>query len=289
MKKIKLYITLISVACVLVPLQATEKEDNNQLLASETGIDTVSVWSDRPQKLPYTVKSRVLSVGNIRLKDTYLSNIEYFGWNVGWESSFTGFLGTCIYWRSINMFTYGNTVNLPATSTMSYIGGEVSLGAGYNYKQNNLDLKIGGLPALAFGLKNNARNINNIQSVDASLNLWLDLEASYKIPVNRVKIAFTDHFQTSLLGGMFVPEFGALYYEYIFGSLDGSLHFSSFHNKVAFKNRLEFSLALKPLIIKVQYYINYQSWRANSLYFAHLQHNFGLGIVFLLENKTKLY
>lgn len=277
------------VAFVLVPLQTMAKGSNSRIVADETVVDTASVRSDNPQKLPYTIKSRVLSVGNMQLKDTYLSNIEYFGWNIGWESSFTGFLGTCLYWRSINMLTYGNTVNLPATSTMSYIGGEVSLGAGYNYRQNNLDLKIGGLPLLAFGLKNNARNINNIQSVDASLSLWLDFEASYKIPVSRVKIAFTEHLQTSLLGGMFVPEYGALYYEYALGNLDGSLHFSSFHNKVAFKNRFELSLALKSIIIKTQYYINFQRWIANSLYFTHLQHNFGLGFVFLLENKTKLY
>ncbi len=247
--------------------------------------DTILSYT-RPTKPTYVIKSRTLSYGSLLLIDTYISNMEYFGWNVGYESSLLGFYSHRIYWRSVATLNYGNTVNLPATSAMSYTGGEMGYGIGYNCHFDRLNLKIGALPAVGVGLKNNVRNINNSFSADAFFNLWLDLEAGYKIPFKRVKLVFTDHLQTSLFGGMFVPEFGALYYQYSLGNSYRMLHFSSLHNKVALKNRFEVSLALRKVILKAQYYINYQKWNTNNLYFAHIQHNFGLGLVMLLENTT---
>lgn len=290
---IQSFIKRIGVSTLLVivslPVSLIKADNNQTLLSTYTSENDSIKMIKQVARIPYTVKSQTLSYGNLSLTDTYLSNIEYFGWNINYEGSLTGFYSSRIYWRSIATLIYGNTINLPATSTMSYVGGEISYGIGYNRYLDRLNLKLGALPVVRVGFKNNARNVNNIFSVDASMSLWLDAEVTYKIPLKRLKLAFTEQLQTSLLGGMFVPEFGALYYEYSLGNWDGTLHFSSFHNKVALKNRLEVSLALRKMILKAQYYINYQKWNANNLYFKQIQHNFGLGLVMLLENTTSKY
>ena len=238
---------------------------------------------------PYTIRSYTLSYGQLWLRDTYLSNIDYFGRNLSLEVTNLFVVKPSLYLRNINSVAYGNTVNLPATAAMSYLGGELGLGAGYRWSNRRASILIGGLPSIDLALKSNSRNVNNTASLDAMLTLWLDAEATFHKRWGRVVFGLSDHLRTAIVGGMFVPEYGALYYEYTTRKLDEALHFASFHNRLAIRNRLEFTVMWKGIIFKLQHSLNLQTWHANNLSFATLQHNVGGGLVVYLRNITPKY
>lgn len=241
---------------------------------------------------PYIVSSWVVSYGDMYLRDTYLSNLRYLGWNIGLDVLHTGFFRdrqgtTSIYWKNINAITYGNTINVPATAAITYYSGEFGFGVGYSRLLRQFDIRAGGYASLLLGMKNNSRNINNIVSADAALNLRLDVEVTYRLRFRKTALYLSDNIQLPLIGVMFVPEYGALYYKTSLNSMVDNLHFSSLHNRKGIHNRFEVSLAFSNVILKLQHYINYQYWTANDLYFSCLQHNVGFGLVLYLRNVTR--
>ena len=120
---------------------------------------------------PYTIRSYTLSYGQLSLRDTYLSNIDYFGRNLSLEVTNLFVVKPSLYLRNVNSVAYGNTVNLPATAVMSYLGGELGLGVGYRWSNRRASILIGGLPSVDLALKSNSRNVNNTASLDAMLTL----------------------------------------------------------------------------------------------------------------------
>ncbi len=230
--------------------------------------------------------------GNILLRDTYLSNLDYFGWNATFNLAYSGlFRGDSpnrFYWKNYNRLTYGQTINLPATAAMLLLRGNIAIGSGYKWHFNRWWSKVGLLFDLNVGAKYNGRNVNNIISTDLALGSWLDLEVGYRLPFKHCSLLFSDNIQTQMFGTMFVPEYGALYYEYLYGSKKNAIIFSAPHNKVGVVNKLAVDIAFKKIILQVYHYIDYQKWSANNLQFSSLQHNFGVGVVvYLLPMPTR--
>ena len=111
---------------------------------------------------PYTISSWVVSYGDMYLKDTYLSNLRYLGWNIGLDVLHTGFFRdrqgtTPIYWKNISAITYGNTINVPATAAITYYSGEFGFGVGYSRLLRQFDIRAGGYALLLLGMKTNSQ------------------------------------------------------------------------------------------------------------------------------------
>ncbi|MDR1542852.1 MAG: hypothetical protein LBS50_00280 [Prevotellaceae bacterium] len=228
--------------------------------------------------------------GNFYLRDSYLSELDYLGWNVMWEARHSAFFKKAqnFRWKNENSFSYGYTINRPATAVIMYLSGDFGFGTSYNHLIcKGLTFNYGGYLSLFAAGKYNGRNVNNIASTDVNLLLNADFSAEYRLKFKKMHLVFGDNFQIPVVGAMFVPEMGALYYEYSLGNWQNSFHFSSFHNRFGIKNRANIDLEFRKITLRLQAMQNFQKWSANNLNFSILQYTFGAGIVVYLENVTK--
>ncbi len=232
----------------------------------------------------YNTREIGIEYGNISLKDTYLSKLEYFGWNTALNLKYSGMFQyqrpTGVYWKNHNRLCFGSLVNTPATASALYLGLNIGLGAGYQYTViDNLALRGGLMFKINIAGKYNTRNVNNIASIDLSIDNWLDLEASYKIPFRNFSLTLRDNIQTPLIGNMFIPEYGALYYEYAISEVKNSIIATSPLNKTGLINNFAIGIAFKNIILQAYHRIDYQLWHSNNLFFRQLQNNFGLNMI----------
>ncbi|MDR2684464.1 MAG: hypothetical protein LBB53_03665 [Prevotellaceae bacterium] len=234
--------------------------------------------------------SWTMGYGNFYLRDSYLSELDYLGWNLMWEAQHSASFKKSknLRWKNENSFSYGYTINRPATAVIMYISGNLGFGVSYNHLiGKRLTFNYGGYLSLFAAGKYNSRNVNNIASADANLLLNTDFSAQYRLKFKKIHLVFNDNIQIPVVGAMFVPEMGALYYEFSLGKWQNAFHFSSFHNRFGVKNRLNVDLEFSKIILRLQAMQNFQKWNANNLNFSILQYNFGAGIVIYLENVTK--
>jgi hypothetical protein len=240
---------------------------------------------------PATKNSWTASYGTFNLHDSYLSPLEYLGWNVMWEAQHSADFKKhkSLSWKNRNSFAYGYTINLPATADIMYLSGDLGFGVAYNHLIfKDFTLSYGGYLSLFAAGKYNGRNVNNIASVDANLTLQTDISAQYRLRFKKINLVFADNFQIPVIGAMFVPEMGASYYEFSLGNWSNAFHFSSFHNHFGIKNQLNIDIEFRKIVLRLQAMQNYQKWNANNLNFNILQYNFGLGFILYLQNVTEL-
>jgi len=240
----------------------------------------------------FTNNSWTASYGIFSLNDTYLSPLKYFGWNVQLDAVHQKFFKNKynLFWKNHNSFNYAYLINKPATAAIMYVSADVGYGVNYIfYEKKNLAFYAGGYASLFAAGKYNARNVNNIASIDANFLISSDFGAWYKVKLGKkANLVLRDEFKIPLIGAMFVPAFGKLYYEYTFGNWDSSFHFTSFHNRFGIKNNIYIDFEFNKIILRLTCLQNYQKWNANHLFFKTLQYNFGAGFVLNLQNVTTL-
>jgi hypothetical protein len=253
---------------------------------------TVSCVIFAQSETNYVNNSWTASYGNLTLNDSYLSQLKYFGWNVQLDAVHQKFFkkNHNLFWKNHNAFNYAYLINKPATADITYISGNIGFGINYDFfKQKEFSFYVGGYASLFAAVKYSSRNVNNIASVDADFTVSSDFGARYRLKMGRkVRLVFRDEFQVPIVGAMFVPEMGMLYYEYTLGNWDGSFHFASFHNRFGIKNNVYIDVEFRKFIIRLTCMQNYQKWNANNLFFKILQYNFGAGFVIDLQNVTAL-
>ena len=240
----------------------------------------------------YVNNSWTVSYGTFNLNDTYLSPLKYFGWDVQLDAVHQKFFKKTpnLFWKNHNTFTYAYLINKPATADIMYVSVDLGFGVNYVfYEKNNLAFYAGGYASLFFAGKYNQRNVNNIASIDANFAVSSDFGARYRIKLGqKANLVLRDEFKIPLIGAMFVPEMGTLYYEYLFGNWNNSFHFTSFHNRLGIKNNVLLDFEFNKFILRLTCLQNFQKWHANNLNFKTFQYNFGIGFVVNLQNVTAL-
>ena len=243
------------------------------------------------EKNNFVNNSWTASYGVLNLNDTYLSPLKYFGWNVQFDAVHQKFFKKKpnLFWKNHNAFNYAYLINKPATAAIMYVSGDIGFGINYIFEQKNFAFYGGGYASLFAAGKYSGRNVNNIASIDANFAISSDFGARYKVKLGqKARLALRDEFQIPLIGAMFVPEMGTLYYEYIFGNWNNSFHFTSFHNRFGIKNNLYIDFEFNKFILRLTCLQNYQKWHTNNLSFKTFQYNFGAGFVINLQNVTAL-
>jgi len=240
----------------------------------------------------FTNNSWTGSYGFFNLNDTYLSPLKYFGWNVQLDAVHQKFFKKKynLFWKNHNTFNYAYLINKPATAAIMYVSGDVGFGVNYIfYEKKNFAFYVGGCASLFAAGKYSGRNVNNIASIDANFLISSDFGAWYKVKLGKkANLVLRDEFKIPLIGTMFVPEMGTLYYEYTFGNFNNAFHFTSFHNRFGIKNNFYLDFEFNKIILRLTCLQNYQKWHANYLSFKTFQYNFGAGFVVNLQNVTFL-
>jgi len=238
------------------------------------------------QKVDNTLINRAWTVGygSISLHDEYLSPLVYRGalYRADYESM--QFLSTKTNKVSLQWFMSGavSITNNPAGNN-SILYGAVSPGIGLHYHfrpAKNLKIMVGGMWDILFANKYSLSNGNNPYSVDLSTHWDVSAIAQYKLYIKKFPVMLRYSASIPVVGVMFVPEYGASYYEmFVLGNLKNAFHVASLNNNVAYNSSLTADLMFTKWIVRLAYYHDYQKNSANSLHFETMQNAFSIGLV----------
>jgi hypothetical protein len=242
-----------------------------------------SIFSQEPKN---TITSRGWSfgLGGVSVYDEYLSPLVYTGtvFRADYESMhFMSDSNNKLSLQQTLMVSGGMTDNVAKTNSIFYLALRPGIGMHYHFRpMANLKILIGGIWDLAFVSKYSFNNGNNPYSADFSTQINASFIAQYLLNVKKFPIMIRYSLRSPLAGVMFVPEYGASYYEmFTLGKLGNAIHFSSLHNSLAWNNSLTADLMLKKMIIRLSYIHDYEKHHANSLHFESMQNVFSIGSV----------
>ena len=238
------------------------------------------------QEAKNTITSRgwSLGVGEVSVYDEYLSPLVYTGtiFRADYESMhFISDSNNKLSLQQTFMVSGGMTDNEAKTNSIFYFSLRPGIGMHYHFRpMPNLKILVGGVWDLFFASKYNFNNGNNPYSADLSTQINVSAIAQYTLNIKKFPIMFRYSVRSPLAGVMFVPEYGASYYEmFSLGKLGNAIHFSSLNNSVAWNSSLTADLMFKGMILRLSYLHDYEKHNANSLHFESMQNVVELGTV----------
>jgi len=236
------------------------------------------------QKNTITSGGWSLGVGGVNIYDEYLSPLVYTGTIIrgDYESMrFISLTNKNISLQRTLMVSSGFTNNPAQTNSIFYLSVRLGVGMHYHFRPvTNLKIMVGGVWDLLFASKYSFNNGNNPYSADISTHLNASGIAQYLLKINKFPIMFRYSVTTPVVGVMFVPEYGASYYEmFTLGKLGNAIHLASINNNIAWNSSLTADFIFKKMILRLAYYHDYQKNNANSLHFETMQNVFSLGTV----------
>ncbi|MFZ4581572.1 MAG: DUF3316 domain-containing protein [Paludibacter sp.] len=250
----------------------------------------VCVFAQQPTDKKYSL---ITSTNNtaltiLSLTDPYLSPITYSGLGVGFEHAERKYFkpeNTDFSMQHKLNSLVGIALNPSFSASTTYLGGAYSWGAFYHYRKlSDVQILAGATTDAQFGFKSNTRNVNNPINVDVALNLNLAAAFRYDFVLKNKKMRLAYELESPLMGCMFVPMVGASYYEmFDLWNLRNTIHFSSLHNKLAYKSALVLEVPMRSSVFTVGFSTHSLKYGANDLVFK--QNSFSL----LLGYKINLY
>jgi len=271
-------ILLLAAICLFSTAKAQEHTDikNNILLENE--IQNQEIYSVNQKKFALTTRSHSIGFTSLTLLDNYLSPLEYDGSGIRFETEqrrfFSPYNPNLSHQSSMGILL-GQTFNPRRTASITYLGLNYAWGMHYHFRPiNNLQILAGGLADIDFGAKLNSRNVNNQFNLDLATNLNLSAVVLYDFRFIRLQGAFV----LPTIGCMFVPVQGASYYEMFgLGNMSNTIHFSSFHNKIGFRQRYTAFFTLNRSVLSLSYSYNYLKYEANNMVFKRVESTISLG------------
>jgi len=232
--------------------------------------------------VPLTYQSTLLGYGMNSVYDSYLSQLEYTGENVGLyyeQTKMTGLMGGRIAEQHLFTGNYAWSKNKPETA--SYYTGIFEYDYGMHYRFNPTEklqvftgAQVGGL----LGFVYNTRNGNNPATGKFHLNLGLSVIATYKLKIKSQALLFRYQADAPLVGAMYAPQFGQSYYEIGLGDNEDLIHFASLHNYLSVRNRLSVDIPLNRVTFRLAYIHSFYETRINDLDTQINRNTFCIGI-----------
>lgn len=241
--------------------------------------------ADSTKQYLLTSSTENVSLTAIDLLDPYLSPLVYTGVGVGYQHSdmkyFKKYVGKMSHESRFSILA-ANTYNPQYSSSVNYVGGQYQWGMHYHFRPlQGLHLLAGGNAGVLMAVKSNERNVNNPVNVDAALDLGFSGIANYGFSLWRKKFTLSFQLEFPLLGMMYVPMQGASYYEmFTGGDLSNTLHFSSFHNRLARTGGLKLEIPAKNSTLHVGVSTTTLKYEANDMFFKQNNYNFNVGYTY---------
>jgi hypothetical protein len=235
-----------------------------------------------------------LGYGTSSVYDSYLSPLNYTGNNTGLlyeQMKNTGLMNGNVSVQHLFIANYSWTENNPGTA--SYYTGliEYDYGLLYRFKpvgkwQFFAGPQVGGLVGFVY----NTRNDNNPATGKAHIDLGMSAIANYKLKIHSQSVHLKEQFCLPFAGAMYSPQFGESYYEISLGDTKDLIHFSSFHNYLAFRNMLSAEILLKSFTLRLSYHFSFYETRINNLDTRLVTNTFYIGFsnnFFIVKGKQK--
>lgn len=268
---------------ILCSLSAQNKTDTVYIYKTDTITLTQLVHSGYPGlgRLPFpsliTNNTFSASAGFANMYDTYLSPLEYKGFNIRLmyeQMRRTTWFDYRFYKQQVFEIDFAKGDN-PAKNASEYwflasyrLGGHYSL-----YNTDVLRLGVGGFWDVNAGVLYNERNGNNPATARAYTNLNLSVQASYKLKWGAIRWQL----DTPFMGVLFSPRYGQSYYEISLGNTVDIVNFASFHNQRALRNYLTVDIPINKYTIRVGYLGSWYQTKVHDIQTHHYTNSFVIG------------
>lgn len=226
------------------------------------------------------LNSYMLKVGSAQRADTYLTPLHYSGWNGGVAyEHIRRFRSRPFLWRL--------NVELDMDRTMNPVRNAAMYGAQFQARWSllrswevceALKLGAGGAGTFDVGALYQRRNGNNPVAANASLTIDLSAYATARFHIGRMPAFATYQASLPVVGAMFAPDYGQLYYEIYLGDRSGLLDVACWGRYFRLDQSLCVDLKAGPKYLRVGYGFDAVSTRAKGIVTQRVNHLFILGI-----------
>lgn len=216
-------------------------------------------------------QSTIAGIGRSSVYDTYISPINYGGYNLGIQDERmrnTGLFKRHIVSQQLFNIDFFKTKN-NAENADSYSGFlEYNYGMFYRFKPIAERLQFFAGPQLGgkVGFIYNSRNTNNPAVGKAHLSLNLSGIAAYRLDIGKQPIRLRYQFYVPCIGMLFSQQYGQSYYEISIGESNRLLNFSSFNNYLDMKNILTVEIPLKSITFRTSYINSMYETKINGIH-----------------------
>ncbi len=231
----------------------------------------------RPVASAYTVE-----VGGSHLIDTYLTPLEYDGWDISVQyERLQAMKFNPERWimRLAIGLEMDRTKNPSGNATMWYGGLNVSWGMMHRWRMPyDIILSGGGSASLDAGCLYNERNGNNPASAKAAITANITGSASWNGKIGRLPITVRYQPTIPVIGAFFSPDYGELYYEIYLGNHSGLAHPAWWGNYFKMENLVTIDLHFSNTSLRIGYHGNILSTKVNDITSRMVTNNFLIGV-----------
>lgn len=245
----------------------------------------VSLAAQTDTDRPYSInEGTMVGLGAYRMKNTYLSPIDYTGTGMRIVNERMKIVPLAEYRvSSQRIFDVDvSSVHNPA-GTVAALAGFAAYSFGYHYRFQLLPdfrLLTGASVKGMFGFIYNTQAANNPIATHVDVDLNASAMGIYTFRIKNYP--FTCRIQTDfpLVGGLFTPNYGQSYYEIFgLGNTSGVVGFSSLHNKFAMRNVVSVDFSVWKFTFRMGYLNSFYTTHINDIKTQYTSHNLMIGIV----------
>lgn len=242
--------------------------------------------NNRAQSVGDSIRSHsfMLGVGSSHQLDTYLSPINYKGYQISLiRETFrmTRLADRRVSFQSLWQGTFSNTIN--TSGTASDLGGHIGYDALWHYNWTPLQglrLMAGGAVGADVGFLYNSHGGNNPAQGRVCADISASVMAIYKFRLWGMDLGLRYQANMPVVGVMFSPQFGQSYYEISNGSTGGNVCFTHLANAFSLWQQFTVDIPLsKYVVIRTGYLCDIRQSHVNGIKVHDRSHSFMLGFV----------
>jgi len=311
MKRLRGVLSLAAAIVILSPCAATAQNlnnaaDQNLVKVDDQKVDDDTVKVRRKRAVKATAGSKtetdspapapdyedlrsvneatMVGFGAFRMKDSYLSQMEYNGYGFRYANERMKLMKANNY-----KYSCQSIVNVDISSALNgaenanFLSAFVDYAYGIHYRflpDPFFKILTGASARGMLGMVYNTRNGNNPMTLHADIDLNLSVMAIYEFKIRKHPLAVRYQFEIPFVGVMFSPEYKQSYYEiFSLGNTAEIFRMNSLNNKFAMRNYLYLDFPISGWTIRVGYFGQVYSTNVSGIDRYILSHNLMVGCV----------
>ncbi len=245
---------------------------------------SIQAQEDTLQTARKISRATLYGIGHTNLLDTYLSPMEYTGFELRIlreNMRNTKYMDGKVSRQSLFQTNLSMPENKAGSGSEIYFLANWNLAYHYQFRINErLKLLAGPNLDLNGGLIYNLRNSNNPVNAKAYANLGASGMAIYQFKIKKHPFILRYQLNIPLLGILFSPEYGQPYYEMSVSKDFGkNIRFTSLHNQPSLRQFLTLDFPVKSANLRIGYVCDIQQAKVNHLKSHAWSHTFMIGFV----------
>lgn len=220
-----------------------------------------------PGDFPHVTNVYTLGVGAARRADTYLTPLHYDGWKIspGYEHSLS-MKSRPLDWILDVGLGFDRTLNPARNATM--LGAQLT--ADWSLLRRweiagRFRISAGGAVSMDVGALYLSRNGNNPVAANASLTLGPAVSATALFRIGRLPVTASYRATLPVVGAMFTPDYGLLYYEIYMGDRRGLFGAAYWGRYFRLDQTIAADLKLGPHWLRIGYAPQILSTKVNGI------------------------